>query len=269
MIVQRSRAWLPANAVRDTVLACALESQAQLWAGRWFSSAKPISVRTNETKGRVGVASEAMCWSSPGGDLFLAMAPTAHVVIGGGMLDIDAAAHKLSANDHAMLRNLAALCVRDLLSSIGSWLDLAPDIETTSARETHAKFRHAISLGSASQVLELFLDEDVAITARKKLAPATAAAGTPLCSRESAVSRQTIQVGALVGLGHLGVGDLRTLKHGDVLVLDRGPEDELGLAIDGVRQVHAACSITQDGDHLKMRINSTRNGGLHEHGNTR
>ena len=64
----------------------------------------------------------------------------------------------------------------------------------------------------------------------------------------------------MIGTGKLGLGELRTLACGDVLVLDRGPSDPLTLAIDGVARSDAPCSIVEDNGALRMRLNGFDHG---------
>jgi flagellar motor switch/type III secretory pathway protein FliN len=57
----------------------------------------------------------------------------------------------------------------------------------------------------------------------------------------------------------LGLGELKRLSPGDVIVLDRGPDDELDLAINGV-SAGGACSVLRDGADLRLRIDQIQTG---------
>jgi flagellar motor switch/type III secretory pathway protein FliN len=255
-----ARPWLPANAVRDDALSKALATPAELWAMRWFAAPRAVNVRMTEVKARLGLSGDCACWTDAKGSLLLAMGPTAHVPIASAMLGLQTGAHKLTTQDHALLRKLAARCARDFLLTAATVFGSGGESEPTQMREANTGFRFALSLGSASQVLELYVGEHVAVAARRRALGGPEAPARPLSSREEAVGRQPIRVGAMVGVGKLGLGDLRTLACGDVLVLDRGPRDPLALAVNGVAHPDALCTIVEDNGALHMRMNTSECG---------
>lgn len=246
------RPWLPPNALRDAKLTDALRTEGDRWAAKWFTSPKPVSVRMNEVRGR-SVAGDGACWRHPGGGLQLVMSSTAHVPIACSMLGLETGAQKLSAQDHALLREVAGACARDFILSTARLFCCDPAAQPAASLDATASLSFAFSLGPASQLLELFVDEDLAITARRALSSEDRRALAPLSDRREAIGRQSIDVGALIGTGKLGLGDLRTLAPGDLLVLDRGPADFVELAIDGTARPDTRCAIAEDGPVLRMR----------------
>jgi flagellar motor switch/type III secretory pathway protein FliN len=256
----RARPWLPANAVRDNALAGALSAHAESWGARWFGAPKPPSVRMNEVKGRVAIAADCECWKHPTAGIVLALGPNAHVPIAGAMLGIDPGAHKLTVHDHALLRRLAMACAQNYLSCAAEALGFAAGGVASSSREAQSGFRFALSLGAASQVLELYLDDAAAVAARRAILAAPPAPERAPAARREAIGRQPISVGAMIGTGKLGLGELRTLACGDVLVLDRGPGDAMALAVNGMAGLDAPCRIVEDNGALRMRLNGIDDG---------
>jgi len=255
-----ARPWLPANAVRDNALAGALSAHAETWGARWFYVSKRASVRMNEVKGRVALAADCECWKHPTVGIMLALGPNAHIPIAGAMLGIDPGAHKLTAQDHALIRRLAMASAQDYLCSAAEVLGFESGAASTASREAQSGFRFALSLGAASQVLELYLDDRAAIAARRTILGSAPTPKGPLASRKDAIGRQPISVGAMIGTGKLGLGELRTLACGDVLVLDRGPGDAMALAVNGMAGLDAPCSIVEDNGALRMRLNGFEHG---------
>lgn len=252
-----ARPWLPANATKDGVLTRALTDVAELWAARWFSAPKPISVRMSEAA-RQSLPSESTRWVSPGGGILLALSPSAHTPIGCALLNLETGAQKLSSNDHSLLQRLSHKCVEDFANDVARLFGTAP-LARLDQREQLSGLRFSYTLGAASQLLDLFVDESHAISARRSLITTATITGAarPLRSRKEAIAQQKIRVGAMIGSSQLGLGDLRTLQCGDVLVLDRGPADRLNVAIDGAARRETACTITRDGGELLMRLEAT------------
>lgn len=255
-----ARAWLPANAVRDNALAGALTAHAERWGARWFSAPKPTAVRMNEVKARTGIAGDCVCWKHPTAEVLLSMGPSAHVPIAAAMLGIDLGAHKLTAHDHALLRRLATPCAEDYMRGAAHAFGMESGAVTTTSREAQPGFRFALSLGAASQVLELHIDGRAAVVARHAIIDPAPPSRRPLASRKDAVGRQPIRLGAMIGTGKLDLGELRELACGDVLVLDKGPGDAMALAIDGFARFDAPCSLIEDNGALCMRLNGSDHG---------
>jgi flagellar motor switch/type III secretory pathway protein FliN len=252
-----ARPWLPANAVRDDALTRALSAHAERWAARWFAAPKPTGVRVNDVRSRIGIAADCACWTHASAGLVLAMAPTAHVPFASAMLGADMSAHKLSAQDHALLRRLASACAEDYMRTASSALGFAATSEATPSREAQAGFRFVLSMGQASQLLELYVDERAALAARRTLLGDAPRPARALASRSDAIGRQPIRLGAMVGTSKLGLGELRTLACGDVIVLDRGPGDAMTLAVNGRARFDTPCNIIEDNGALQMRLNGS------------
>ncbi len=249
-----ARPWLPANAVRDERLAAALAVHGRNWVRCWFGAERAVNVRMNEVKSRSALANDTRCWSDRQGGLLLCMAPGAHTPIAMGLLGLETGAHRIGASDHAVLRDLAAQAAADFLASASDLLSVEGVMEAP-AKEVHTGFRFALGLGAASQVLELFVEEARATAARKRLAGAQANARLkPPRPRADAVARQEIRVSAMIGAGKLGLGELRTLARGDILLLDRGPDDAVDLAVNGAVRARALARLVKQSEELRMRI---------------
>jgi flagellar motor switch protein FliM len=69
--------------------------------------------------------------------------------------------------------------------------------------------------------------------------------------------RQDIEIGAMLGVGTVSLSELHSLACGDVLVLDRGPDDPVCLAINGSAQREARCTISQKGAGLELHLQAS------------
>jgi flagellar motor switch/type III secretory pathway protein FliN len=254
------RAWLPANALRDNALVHALSAFSERWAGRWFAAPKPTNVRMHDVAERAGIAAGCECWIHPDAGMMLALGPSAHLPLAGAMLGIDTVTQKLTAEDHAVLRRLAKACASDYLHGAAAALGFQAASTPSSSREAPAGLRFALSLGAATQVIELHFDHRAALAARRNILAEAPTPSPPLASRNEAIGRQPIDVGAMIGTGRLGLGELRTLACGDVLVLDRGPGDAMAIAVNGIAHPEAPCSIVEERGALCMRLNGSNHG---------
>jgi flagellar motor switch/type III secretory pathway protein FliN len=257
--MRHARPWLPANAARDETLTRAIETRASTWAGRWFVKPKPVSVKMQEVRDRVVLASDSMCWRHSAGGFVSSLAPMAHAPIASAMLGVETGAHKLTPDDHRVLRELAQLSLRDLTADIAKLIGLTGAVDVTDERQAAASFRYLLQMGGATQLFEILLSEERAVEARALLLEPPARNAAPLYGRDEALTRQRIRLGAMIGRGQLGLGELKRLSPGDVIVLDRGPDDELDLAINGV-SAGGACSVLRDGADLRLRIDQIQTG---------
>lgn len=255
-----ARPWLPANAMSDPKLNEALCALAEGWARRWFRGPRQPSLRMSEGKSRPGLANDTLTWVHADGGLLLAMGPNAHVPLAGAMLGLDCSAKKLQTQDHTLLRTIASACARDFLQQAAALFGRSGDIDRSLDREPNGRFRFSLSLGPASQLLELFVEEDLAIAARRALAGRTFVAALEEGARERALDPQAISLSAMVGRGRLALGELNHLAPGDVLVLDRGPSDDLELAVDGLARARS-CRIVEEDAQLKLCLDPSINGG--------
>jgi flagellar motor switch/type III secretory pathway protein FliN len=257
--MRAARPWLPANAARDETLAHAIEACAGAWARRWFARPKPISVKMSEVRDRAMLASDSFCWRHGEGGFTAALAPTAHAPIASTMLGLETGTHKLTPDDHRILRELAQICTRDLAAEVASMFGLSGALDATAERQAGAGFRYALAMGGATQLFEVLVSEQRAVEARGRALPPPSVNRAPLHTRAEALRRQSIRVGAMVGRGRVGLGELKRLSPGDVIVLDRGPDDLLDLAINGVA-IGPPCSILRDGSDLTLRIDHIETG---------
>lgn len=256
-----ARPWLPANAVRDETLTRTIANVGECWAARWFRTPKPVSVRMNEAA-RQSPASAAQCWSAGDSDVALIMNDAAYVPIGCAMLGVEVGAHKVTAQDATLLKDIAALCVADLMQDLTHALVPASGFAANEGCEDEKRLRFTFSLGAASQLLELYLSEQLAVTARQRLAGKTSAPCAPLHTRADALSGQRLEVAAMVGESRLDLGELRALRIGDVVVLDHGPTDRVALAINGAARRETACSIVREGEELRLQLATPEPNGL-------
>jgi hypothetical protein len=146
--MRHARPWLPANAARDETLTRAIETRASTWAGRWFVKPKPVSVKMQEVRDRVVLASDSMCWRHSAGGFVSSLAPMAHAPIASAMLGVETGAHKLTPDDHRVLRELAQLSLRDLTADIAKLIGLTGAVDVTDERQAAASFRYLLQMAA-------------------------------------------------------------------------------------------------------------------------
>jgi flagellar motor switch/type III secretory pathway protein FliN len=211
------------------------------------------SIKKSEVRDRVMLANDSVAWRDRASGFVTSLAPAAHVPIACAMLGLETGTHKLSSDDHRVLRELAQISIQDLSVEIAKIIGLSGALDITSERQIGAQFRYALAMGGATQLFEVLMSEQRGLEARAFLMGVAPVSSTPLHERREALDRQSIRVSAMVGRGRLGLGELKRLSPGDVIVLDRGPDDELSLAINGL-PINASCTVLCDGDDLRMRI---------------
>ena len=254
MIAPTARPWLPRNALRDETIVASTAERADKWAIRWFGEAVAANVRKGASIGHVKMACDTVCWESSCQGLVLATDAPGRVRIVSAMLGVKTAWLKLTEADLELFDELAAPCIEDLLGGLAELFQTGPRTGMAPPnRIVENALSFSLGFGSATPAIDIFVHEHLAVAARK----ATISGGRPapvLGQRNEAIARQTVQIGAKLGVGQVGLSELCTLACGDVLVLDRAFGDRLALTVNGEAKPDTGCELHQDGAVLKLRV---------------
>lgn len=240
-----ARPWLPEAALYDGVLAGAFEQAASHWAAEWFVNPPSVAIRISANANPDGVEALSVL-AAPG--LRLVLDEKAAQAMGRTLLQLPGSARAITQADTALFRNLGSRCARDFLASAAQ---TARDLTHLSSESVQAPIRIAVSVERAA--FSLCLDRAVAIHMRKALAKPEPRTGE-LRARREAIAAQTIRLGALVGASQLTLGELHSLEHGDVIVLDRGPTDALPISVNGIAGDVPACALFSEQERLMLRL---------------
>lgn len=244
--------------MRDGVLCMNLTEAAIAWSQRWFGSAPGVSVRFRPNADAVRSPLGAAGWETGCGRLNLTLERPVQLRIAAAMLKLKQLKPKLADPDVRLLRDLSGVAIEDLVRRAGEVFSLKTDVrrasETFSDEPGASHIWYSISIGAIGRALDLRLDHDAAIAARKALVAGEARLPRPLGRREEAIGRQAIRVGARLGAGSLGLAELSSLARGDVLVLDSGLGDALSLTINGAVEAGLACELYEENSELGLRL---------------
>ena len=259
---QEPKAWLPPNAMSDGALCVLLTDRAAAWSRRWFGGADSLTVRMHEGVEKPRIPLGAALWESSCQKLRLAIDQPRELRIAAAMLGLKQLGSKLAGPDLKLLRGLASECLTDLLRNAAEVFGVSQEVRRADdclASETTFGLRYSISL-PAGRSLDLYVERDAAIAARKVLAPQPPRTPTPLGRREEAIDRQVVRVGAYAGSGGVSLGELASLALGDVLLLDSVFGERLGLTVNGVVQAGADCELYREGSAFRLRVTHIEGG---------
>lgn len=248
------RPWLPQQALKDDTLIKRIIGDCTSWSARWFAEPRDTSVRMRFIEASP-IARGATIWRAHTPGFAITITPHAELLLASWTLGFALGSQRLNPHDESLLRGVAQECASDFFPCVAQTFSVtgtfaqAPEFAAPSG----ACFTFAI--GAASPVFELYVSDALLIAGRKacvrkQLAPSPLSVN----ARENATARQTVKLGAMVGVGRLGLSELYNLAAGDVLVLDRGHNDKVALTIDGAIQPQTRCDLRQDNGELKLRI---------------
>ena len=243
-----ARAWLPAAAIADGTLAAALGQGARAWATRWFVEGRAPKITPCPT---AVSAPKDTFWLANAG-LFLAIDPQKLGNLGRALMRVENGLQKLTPADLQLFRDLGANCFEDFLHCASEAFFLAPRDALAESPDAHFQgLRFSISI--AGIAFELYVDGATAIATRKAMLP-EAPARRDLFPREQAIRAQSVKLGAMIGTSKIKLAEYYALEVGDVVVLDRGVDDEVSLTVDGVTSTSLAGAIFSEDADLKVRI---------------
>ncbi len=248
------RPWLPADTAAPTRVRGAIADMVDGWAREWFAG-EPLRalgtlVRLTDPRGEL----RKTIWHVHGGGLAIGVTPAGTTALGAHVLGLAIGAERLPA-DLGVLERVGSDCLDALkrravallgLTDAGDW------IFADGGSGSRAVYRLDISnsLRNPAVVLELSSEAFAAFVKAAMPAPAPQPLGTPA----DALANLPVRLAALVGGCELTVAELGELAPGDVVVLDRGLDETLPLAIDGARARFGACAIVAAADGPALEI---------------
>lgn len=247
-----ARAWLPATALSDGVLAAALSERAYSWAMRWFADAKLSDLEIAPRAAATCTAKSALWFASVDAGLNGSIDPQALHNLGRKLMRVETGLQKPTAADQQLFRDLGAACFEDFLRGAAQLLLLTPRIVAADIPPTEAR-RLRFSACVAGVAFDLYVDDAVAALARKALV-GESGEQPALGARAQAIRAQSVKVGAMIGTSQVRLADFYALEAGDVVVLDRGADDEVSLTVDGVTSSSLAGIIHKEESNLRLRI---------------
>ena len=238
-----ARPWLPPGVVGDSVLSAALARIGEAWAERWFEEPSAANVQTQFIRARTKLRNDLAIWSAPAGAFLLTTDHASQIKLAQIMLALSTPrGRRLTEQDNALLRSVAARALADLAANAASLFAIDDVGAAAPPQQTEGALRYSLTFAAGGPAFDLYVDEDVAIAARKALilrAPAMPELG-PM---RAALADQTVRVGARLGASTLPLPHVRALRPGDVLVLDRGGGAALDLTINDEAKPFALCEL--------------------------
>ncbi len=248
-MILASQPWLPATALCDGVLASALRERANAWATRWFADAPTPTITP-----RPALSNKANTYwrasAEPG--LYGSMDAQALHNLGHTLIHVGNSLQKPTPADHKLLCDLGAACFEDFLREAAQVFLLPPHIVSGDRPADDTRQLH-FSICAASIALDLHVNEATATLARKALVE-RAPPQPALRPREQAIRAQRVTIGAMIGISQLKLAEFYALEAGDVLVLDRGADDEVALTVEGAPFTSQAGIIFREDADLKLRV---------------
>ena len=255
-----AKSWLPKGALEDQTLTKALEETVSKWAQTWFprgqSELITAYIGKSEEMTQHGLG---MGWrSGVSHELFLTMSNSGRRQIAGKLLDTDVSKHRLTLPDIEVIGKLTSPVINDLITRLGSYLDFPANPQIISAvafaNEVAGGFEQfTITLNRSMSVVTFYVRRDVAFAARRRLA-LPLRAPPPLSPKLAAIERVDVAIGARIGIAELNYADLSNLGIGDILVLDRGVEEDLEITINQEICWNTKCEIREDNGTTNLRL---------------
>ncbi len=222
------------------------------WATRWFADAKAPTPTITPRPVSNYTAKNATWFRSAEPGLLAAIDVQMLHNLGRALIRVENSLQKTNTADQQLFRGLGAACFEDFLRGAAQTLLLSPRVSAADSPPSpaeHLRFSACVS----DIVFDLNIDETVAAIARKTMV-AEAPARPALHSRAQAIRAQNIKIGAMIGTSQLKLVDFYALETGDVVVLDRGADDEVSLTVDGLASTGVAGIVFSEDADLKLRI---------------
>lgn len=262
------RSWLPRASLLDGRLEARMAQIADLWAKKWCVGSAEARVRL--VPAGLGLPSPPgpMSWSGPHGGVRLALSSKSVLIVARAMLGLKRLPPGKAARDLALIKSLETEAVSDLAVSLGSLVPecraIKPEAEGTAPRAPEGRDDEGVilSLELAGQgaMLDLFIREDLASAARRRLC-AAAVSPRPLGDVSQALAGQDILVSARAGRGSLTLAEFNGLGIGDVLILDRSLDAGLDVIINGKAVSQVRCDIVEAASGVSLQITGARHAG--------
>lgn len=226
-----AKAWLPDDATDPARIAGLLDEVLQEWSDHWLKSERATSAPAfqDDWPGAGGAAKSRAIPDVAS----VVLTPNAQSTIASAMLGCAIPPGSIQPKDRAILERISAAAIDDLLGRIAS-RSLGRDGQSKAVDEPIELDRPAaweVSFRSGKRAFKLAISTEAQVAMVKRRLPPPSPAR--LAALDRGLAEQRIELAVDLGRCALSLGDLRGLGSGDVIVLDRSPEDVAGLLIDG------------------------------------
>lgn len=249
------RAFLPQGALEDGTLARALDEIVSSWAQHWFVENKPIETRQSYAPEMTQLALPALVNTNR--SLMIVIDDANAVALASALLGAPIGWPKLRNGDKGFACDLAGHALGELLQRLARRCHQPRDHKMLQ-RPPATPWTLRLSVARGTLGFDIYLSLDATILARRgPMAPAR-----PLArhAREEALSRQPLNLSVMLGRSRLRLAELSTIAAGDVLILDRGPDDAVDLAVGNRSTADFNGAIERRDGGLHLRLLQTPNG---------
>lgn len=248
------RPWLPTGALNDGALATAVRETGSAWASRWFVEQRALSEKLTPIKERTKIRGDHCTWAI-GTDLTFSIDQASLQKVALSMLSLPLPrGQTLKPRDIDTLASVARSAIVDLATSVGTLFQIGASPSLSGARDIErGGIKITITAGGNGPTFDIYASEAATTTARKALTKRSKT-HTRLSSIHSGLSKQNVSVGARLGESKMSLPELANLALGDIVVIDRGPEDQFELTINGQIRSQALCELVRDAERPQLRI---------------
>jgi flagellar motor switch/type III secretory pathway protein FliN len=255
------REWFPPGALLGDALRTRIERALAEWADAWFGGRAKLKLTALEARPPLWAAELGKAsWHRPGGTVALAVPAAAMVRLRSKALDLAVAVREESDRDAVLLRAFE----RRMLADLASKVEAAIGIRNAASAGQPAMMDDPWSEGPAlcaivaeangAEAVRIAIPMGAAIAFRKTGLP-PARRGPPPQHLGAALGNVRVKVAARLGAAEIGLGDLRGLAEGDVLILDRTLEEPAEILAAGAAQPFARGRLDA-GERLTLVLES-------------
>lgn len=224
--------WLPDSALTGAAMDQVVSTILSHWERRWFAGAEGLNCRNLSTQ---------PC----DGTFELVLFDGGHVRVSadnlfqlGRMISGISVAVSWTTRDRLLLTQVAREALAEIGSDAAGEPNEAPSIiaavsANNLARANRPGLRFLVEDVTGFWSFDLWIDQATAIAMRRRFARAGAASPSPAIEPlRSAIARQSVSLGASLGVATMPVAAVKGLAEGDVIVLDRKTSDPLPVTLD-------------------------------------
>ena len=252
------RTWLPRNAILDKTLEEKCVNIANDWSEKWLTGQPHISVSIQTTAAKKNVLTGVAVWQNSNQSITAILSHSGQYSIAETMLGFNIPREKVSQRDSMLLDKLVAKCIGDLHEGFTKLFSLSDFITRVDSKSVTLNadidnYTLAFMLGPKEPLLEFYVSSHLMAAARKsdiKSIVTTAKLG----NRNSAIEKQMVSLGALVGRSKINISDLKELSSGDVLILDADVGSPLNMTLNHHIVSDMVCELGQNGKDINLNI---------------
>lgn len=249
------RSWLPASAALPPLAKGAFAAMVDGWASAWFAGEQPRALGLFERVADVRGELRKIVWHCCDGGLAIGVSTTGTATMGAAMLGVTTGGVQRTEADEALFERVGTDCLNDLKQRTAALLGPGKAaIWREHERGNPADPVHRIEIAGSNRAFVLTLDLSPDCFARFAKAQLPVVARPIMGEGEAALAALPVTLSVAVGGCSVTVAELSSLAQGDVLVLDRALDAPLPLAVGGVTARRGACTLSQRGDRIALKI---------------